>query len=256
MKDFLASLVIAVSFFTVFPLPRIEWTSCRMKFLPILMPLVGFGIGLLGYSFLSLLVKLGISVFSSSVLMALFYLVITGGLHMDGLMDTADAYFSRQSQERKLEIMKDSRVGPFAVMTLVSLLLVKTACFYEIVETKQDVAALLCLIPVLSRIGQAFILCSFPCARKDGLAVIFKEATGPITYLLLGVYLVLSTCLILILVGFKALFLPAVLLLFTFFYYFSTQKNFGGITGDIVGAYVELAELIMLLLLVVIGHRP
>lgn len=250
MKDFLASIVIAFSFFTIFPLPMIEWTSRRMKFLPILMPFVGLGIGIVGYGLFYLLVSWDISAFSSSVLMVLFYLVITGGLHMDGLMDTADAYFSRRSQESKLEIMKDSRVGAFAVMTLVSLLLIKMTCFYEIIEAKQDVAVLLWLIPVLSRIGQAFILCYFPYAKKDGLAVIFKGATGPLTSIMLSMYLVLSVSLIYILRGSKGLLLPMGLLIFTLFYYFSARGNFGGITGDIVGSYVELAEVIMLLLLV------
>lgn len=250
MKDFLYAIIIAFSFFTVIPLPMVEWTNRRMRFLPLLMPLVGLGIGSLGYGLYFLLGFWDISAFSSSVFMVLFFLAITGGLHMDGLMDTADACFSRRSQEKKLEIMKDSRVGAFAVMALVSLLLLKIACFYEVFSKGQEAALLVWFIPVFSRIGQAFILGHFPFAKKDGLAVIFHDAAGSATSAILVIYFVLTTVLVYYFTGVHGLVLPFGLLLFTLFYYFSAQKNFGGITGDIVGAYVELAEAIMLFLLV------
>ena len=165
---------------------------------------------------------------------------------MDGLMDSADAYFSRQSKERKLEIMKDSRVGAFAVMALVFLLLLKTALFYEIFRAGKETAILLIMIPVLSRIVQAFMLCYFPYAKEDGLAVMYGQATGRTTSYLLTLYFMITGVLIYTLLGMTALILPFGLLLFTVFYYFSAKKNFDGITGDIVGAYVELAEVLML----------
>lgn len=246
MKDLLYSVIIAFSFFTIIPLPMVEWTSRRMRFLPLLMPFVGLGIGLLGYGLYSLVNTLAVSEFSSAVAMVIFYLVITGGLHMDGLMDSADAYFSRQSKERKLEIMKDSRVGAFAVMALICLLLVKTALFYEIFMAGKETAVLLIMIPVLSRTVQAFMLCHFPYAKEDGLAVMYGQATGRTTSYMLALYFVLTGVIIYFLLGVTALVLPFVLMLFTVFYYFSAKKNFNGITGDIVGAYVELAEVLML----------
>lgn len=246
MKDFLYSIIIAVSFFTIIPLPMVEWTSRRMRFLPLLMPFVGLGIGSLGYGLYYLLTKMTVSDFTSAVAMVLFYLVITGGLHMDGLMDTADAYFSRQSKERKLEIMKDSRVGAFAVMALFCLLLAKTALFYEVFRAGSQVAILLIMIPVLSRIVQAWMLCHFQYAKEDGLAAMYSQAKGLKMSSLLGLYFMLSLGVVYTLLGVTALVLPLVLVLFTFFYYFSAKKNFGGITGDIVGAYVELAEVLML----------
>lgn len=250
MKDFLYSVMIAVSFFTIMPLPMVEWTSRRIRFLPLLMPIVGLGIGLLGYGVYSLLITHNLSEFSNSVVMVLFYLVVTGGLHMDGLMDSADAYFSRQSKERKLEIMKDSRVGAFAVMALVCLLLLKTALFYEIFRAGKETAIILIMIPVLSRIVQAFMLCHFPYAKEDGLAVMYGQAAGRTTSYMLTLYFVITGVLIYTVLGMTALILPFGLLLFTAFYYFSAKKNFGGITGDIVGAYVELAEVLMLGLLI------
>lgn len=251
MKDFLYSIIIAFSFFTIIPLPMVEWTSRRIKFLPLLMPFIGLGIGSVGYGLYYLLQNTAVSDFSGAVLMVLFYLVITGGLHMDGLMDTADAYFSRRSKEKKLEIMKDSRVGAFAVIALVSLMLIKTAFFYEIFRAGREIAILLFLIPVLSRIVQALMLCFFPYAKEDGLAAMFSQTGKWISYVL-TVYFGLATGSIYFLAGTIGLILPLGLLLFTIYYYFSSRKNFGGITGDIVGAYVELAEVLMLGLLIFI----
>lgn len=252
MKDFLYAIIIAFSFFTIIPLPMVEWTNRRMRFLPVFMPFVGLGIGSLGYGLYCLLTNWTLSEFSNAVVMVLFYLVITGGLHIDGLMDTADAYFSRRSKEKKLEIMKDSSVGVFAVIAFVSLMLIKIACFYEIFRAGKETALLLLLIPVLSRIVQAFILCLFPYAKEDGLAVIFKASAGRGTSSVLVLYFVFTAGLIYILTGVKGLVLPLGLLLLTIFYYFSIKKNFGGITGDIVGGFVELAEVLMLFLLAAI----
>ncbi len=252
MKDFLYSIIIAFSFFTIIPLPMVEWSSRRIRFLPLLMPFVGLGIGLLGYGVYSLLITLDVSGFTSSVAMVLFYLVITGGLHMDGLMDSADAYFSRQGKERKLEIMKDPRVGAFAVMALVCLLLLKTALFYEIFSAGKETAILLIMIPILSRTFQAFMLCHFPYAKEDGLAVMYGQATGQKTSYLLALYFALTGIMIYFLLGVTALVLPLALVSFTVFYHFSAKKNFGGITGDVVGAYVEMAEVLMVGVLVMI----
>jgi len=248
MKDFLYSIIITFSFFTIIPLPMVNWTSKRMRFLPLLMPFVGLGIGLLGYGIYSLLINLAVS----AVAMVLFYLVITGGLHMDGLMDTADAYFSRQTKEKKMEIMKDSRVGAFAVMALVCLLLIKISLFYEIFRAGGGTGILLIMIPILSRTVQALMLCHFPFAKEDGLAVMYSQATGQKTSLLLTIYFVLTSGIIYLLFNMTALLLPLGLLTFTVYYYFSVKKNFGGITGDIVGTYVELAEVLMLGLLLVL----
>lgn len=223
-------------------------------FLPFLMPAAGLGIGSLGYGLFYLLNNQSFSAFGKAAVMVIFYLVITGGLHMDGLMDTADTYFSRRSKEKKLEIMKDPRVGAFAVMALVSLILLKTAFFYELFQMGTKAAIVLLFIPVLSRTAQAAVLCFFPYAKKDGIAVTFAQtAENRIRVIvMLIVYVSILTGLIFYLAGTNGLLIPFGLFLFTLFYYFSSKKNFGGITGDITGAYLELAEALMVGLLVLI----
>lgn len=218
----------------------------------VLMPLAGLFIGAGGYLLFRLFAFSTLSVSGKAILLTLSYLVLTGGLHMDGLMDMADAYFSRAGREKRLEIMKDSRTGAFGVMAFGAVILLKIACFTELIGKTMGFPVLLLFIPLLSRIVQAFILCSFPYAKADGLAVTFKAGAGKKTVWILAVDLAFTVGAIYGLTGGTGLYLPGGLLLFSFFYYFWVRKNFGGITGDIAGGFVELAELLMLALCVFI----
>lgn len=253
MKDFFASWIITFSFFTILPLPALEWTERRLRHIPLLMPFVGLFIGGCGYLLYLLLQTTALSILTQAIIMSLIYLVLSGGLHMDGLMDMADAFFSRAGREKKLEIMKDSQVGAFGVMAFVCVILLKIACFAELSAGRGALISLLLIIPVLSRIFQAIILCSFPCAKAEGLAAAFQAGTGKIALTILGLYFLLAATLAYGLAGeLLSLLLPAVLILFFIGYYFFVKQSFGGITGDIVGGFVELAELLMLAVLVVI----
>ncbi|MCD6323021.1 MAG: adenosylcobinamide-GDP ribazoletransferase, partial [Clostridiales bacterium] len=167
-------------------------------------------------------------------------------VHTDGLMDSADAYFSRRETERKLEIMKDSRVGAFAVMVLVIVILLKIAFMSEILTSGNNIGVLLIFIPIISRTLQSSMLYYFPFAKEDGLANMYggkiKKGFG---FILLAVFV--ATCIgIFIIAGIKALIIPGIALLYYLFYYFSVKKNFGGITGDLLGAFLEVAEMLMI----------
>jgi len=253
MKDFFASWIITFSFFTVLPLPVLEWTERRLKHIPLLMPIAGLFIGGCGYLLYLFLLGSALSILSKGVIMTLTYLILTGGLHMDGLMDMSDAFFSRTSIERKLEIMKDSHIGAFGVMVFGSVILLKIVFFTELFAAGSTLFSILLLIPVLSRIFQALVLCTFPCAKAEGLAAAFQAGTGKKTLLILGLYFLLTTGAAFCLTGdWKSLVLPGVMVLFFACYFFFVKRSFGGITGDVVGGFVELAELLMLGILVFI----
>lgn len=253
MKDFFASWIITFSFFTVLPLPVLEWTERRLRYIPLLMPMAGLFIGSCAYLLYLLLQGSTLSILSKGVIMTLIYLILTGGLHMDGLMDMSDAFFSRTPKEKKLEIMKDSRVGAFGVMVFVGVLLLKIIFFTEVFAAGGSLFSILLLIPVLSRIFQAVILCTFPCAKAEGLAAAFQAGTGKKTLLILGFYFLLTTGAAFCLTGaLRSLVLPVVMVLFFAWFFFFVKRSFGGITGDVVGGFVELAELLMLGILVFI----
>jgi adenosylcobinamide-GDP ribazoletransferase len=98
--DILSAIVIAFTFFTIIPMPVIDWTGRRMKFVPLMMPLVGLIDGAVAFGIFYCLSIFHFSAFFSAVILCLYFIVFTGGLHIDGLMDTADAYFSRRDKGR------------------------------------------------------------------------------------------------------------------------------------------------------------
>ncbi len=244
--NFFKSIIIAFSFFTTIPMPMIDWTDKRMRYVPLVLPFVGAVIGGMVFGLYKLLGLLGTSNLLNAVLICLFFLVITGGVHTDGLMDSADAYFSRRETERKLEIMKDSRVGAFAVMALVIVVLLKIAFMFEILTSGNNIGILLIFIPVFSRTLQPMMLYFFPFAKEGGLANMYggelKQSFG---FILLTVFVIACVGIFMI-AGIRALIIPGIALLYYLFYYFSVKKNFGGITGDLLGAYLEVTEMLMI----------
>lgn len=244
--DFLKSIVIAFSFFTTIPMPMIEWTDKRMKFVPLLLPAVGAVIGGLAFALYKLLAAAGAGSFLSAALMVAYFIFITGGVHTDGLMDSSDAYFSRREKDRKLEIMKDSRVGAFAVIMLVIVVLLKTAFLYDLFDSAADFGTMLIFIPIISRCLQPTMLYYFPYAKEEGLAKMYGvDLNKRLGLIPLGILAIVIAVMIYIF-GLAALLVPGIAALYYGFYYLSSKKNFGGITGDLLGAFLEVTELLMI----------
>jgi adenosylcobinamide-GDP ribazoletransferase len=210
-----------------------------------MMPLVGLINGLIGFGIFMLLTALDFSSFFKAVIMCLYFIIFTGGLHIDGLMDTADAYFSRRDKERKLEIMKDSNVGAFAVITLIFVLLLKVAFLNELFIQNNKNSILIVFIPIISRLLQSSMLYLFSPAKPEGLTRMYGKLDKRFSLLLFGL-LVMVVCLLVALVGIKSLLLIGVILIYYALFYLSSKKQFGGITGDLLGAFLEISELIML----------
>lgn len=168
--------------------------------------------------------------------------VMTGGLHLDGFMDTVDGVFSGRPRERKLEIMRDSRVGAFGVLAVVCLLLLK----YNIFLSLSDVLAWQAIIPalVLSRWAMVYAIARFPYARPSGLGTLYKKYTG-------GRELLLATASTLIITGLVSgiagLLLLPVIWAWVRFVGGKLTAELGGLTGDTYGATAELTELLVYL---------
>jgi adenosylcobinamide-GDP ribazoletransferase len=236
-------------------MPRVEWTKSRLRYFPVVLPLVGIVVGLMGMGFFASLLCWKVSPVLRGVLMALFYLCLTGGLHMDGFMDTCDAVFSRQDRENRLRILSDAHSGAFAVMGCVVVSLLKAGIFSELFETyfpypEMSVLVVLTMIPVYSRIGLGMLF-YLPFAREDGLARTLGGARVSRDRLVLAfVYVFLSVCAVFSL-GLKWAVIPLVSGVFFWRYAFYCVKIFGGTTGDLMGAFVEISETSMLLALAV-----
>lgn len=249
IKNIFCSFQIALSFFTTIPvIKHYDWTKERIRYIPVMFPFVGGIIGVVFSGVLYGLGKLSLSSFSLSFLMVLVGLLLTGGLHHDGLMDAADAIFSRSSGiDRRLEIMKDSRVGAFGVITVIFFTGLMWISFYEILDQINDLFFV--IVPIFSRIMAGLIFYHFPYARKEGLAMIFGETVVRTDRLLLYTLFLIITSGGVLLIGIKWLIISIVAIISFLAYRKYTIQKFGGITGDLLGAYVLVMELVFYILL-------
>ncbi|MDN7226554.1 adenosylcobinamide-GDP ribazoletransferase [Planococcus sp. N064] len=181
----------------------------------------------------------------AAFLVVFFLAAATGGLHLDGLADVGDAYFSYQDRERRLEIMGDPRIGAFGTMVLLFAVLGKIIVATELIYELPLVV--LILIPVLSRTGLLLLFSTTQSAKNNGLASFFRQRAA-VKWLLFAscLYLLISTCLLIYWIG----LVPAAGILFSFLLMFWLYRKwclhqFGGVTGDLFGAYIEGAELLL-----------
>jgi len=239
MKDILSAL----RFFTILPLGQ-DRGEFAPKPMVVSLPLAGLIIGLLIALFDSLAMRLW-PFPTVAALDVVFMAIITGGLHLDGLADTADGLYGGNSRERALEIMKDSRTGAIGVVAVACCLLAKWAGFFGLDESR---FLLLMLIPAYARAGVMFGFAYLDYGRSgEGTArAFFDEPLSGYDFRWLGLLVILSLfagwqC-VLLNVGF-ALVTTAVLLFY--------RRKIGCITGDMLGAMIEVSEIIMLLFVTV-----
>ena len=173
--------------------------------------------------------------------------ILTGGLHLDGLMDTCDGIFGGSTREHKLEIMHDSRVGSFGVLAGICMLMLKFALFASIKAHALPLALLIALPS--ARWTMVVALRVFPSARATGLGAAFHQAITTKRMLVTGIVslvIVLVAGQLLGLIAWIAVTATSLLLGF-----WLTQV-LGGLTGDTYGAIEELAEEVALLVLVML----
>ena len=245
------SLLIAFSTYSRIPVPQVEWNEENRRYSMCFFPLVGLVTGLLVWGWLSLCACLKMGPFLQGAVAALLPLLITGGIHMDGYMDTTDALASWQSQEKRLEILKDSHTGAFAVMGCAGYLLLSAALYSE-----ADPAAGLRLagVFVLSRALSAFALVRMRNARNRGmLDDISRVAEKRLVTLSSGVYALL--CLVLWLAtGVRTALLCVLAAVLCYLYYqHMSYKQFGGVTGDLAGWFLQVTELVLTAVIVIGG---
>lgn len=183
-----------------------------------------------------------------AVVLLVLPVLLTGGLFLDGFMDSMDGLFSNRPRERVLEIMKDSRVGANAVFAFVSLMFAQFAALSDLAPMR--LPPVMFLTPILGRLMLVIAIRRFPYARPQGMGKAFKEfsdgATLPVATL--GAALPIAALLLL-----APTLLPLavaatlVAVLFTLAFGAFVARRLGGLTGDIYGATVTLAETLVLL---------
>lgn len=247
MKGFFA----AIKFLTVLPVPG-GWSGDEKtlaRSVPYF-PLVGLLLGLIAavfdYTIGQILPQL-----PASALTVIFLIGLTGGLHMDGLADTADGFFSARPRDKMMEIMRDSRTGVMGVLAVVSVVLLKITLLTVILTSSRWVVIL--IMPLAGRAAIIALMTALPYARPEGgLATLFAGSRSWLHVLWAwGLLFTVSGWLAQGL-GFAAVFL-ALIISAAFVLY--NRSKIGGYTGDTLGAVCELAEIAPLLAAVVYYHQ-
>ncbi|MEW6696658.1 MAG: adenosylcobinamide-GDP ribazoletransferase [Bacillota bacterium] len=231
-----ASFRLAVSFLTIIPLYKKMANNQELARSVSYYPLIGLLLGSTAAGVCYLLHALGLTL-AADVMAFVTMVTLTGGLHLDGLMDTADGLLSGREREKKLEIMKDSRVGAMGVMAFGIILLLKTAFLYEL-ELGLKLTALI-LAPAAGRWAMVFGITRHPYARAaGGLGAGLKEA-GLFQLGIASFTLVAATVW---LTGWQGLIILGMVGLATMVITGMTVKSLGGMTGDTYGTTGELVE--------------
>lgn len=258
--------VVAFMFLTRIPMPsqaEAVYTEHTYSRSTIYYPFVGLIIGLFVTAF-AWYTPMLLPANVSAALVLIVWTALTGALHLDGLMDTADGLLSHRSRERKLEIMKDSRVGAMGVIVCVCYLLLKFTLISSLVEGSKASLLMLLLIPIWSRYFLPAAIAWWPYARKDGgMGTLFSQVRSRHVWLAGFVALVSSFIgyglfhTLLMLHGEASaslsefgLFLLAAFLITTVCgsaLAAAIARQLGGQTGDTYGAIVEILEVLLLI---------
>lgn len=229
-----SDLLSAFALLSRLPLPNHQGTGGASAWA---WPLVGAVLGALGAALASAALWLGVTPGVTAALVLALGAMLTGGLHEDGLSDTADGLYGGWTKARRLEIMKDSRVGSYGVLALVLVTLARWSALTAVLVYGGHWAALIATGAV-SRAPMALMMALLPNARGEGLS----HATGrpsPATAL---VALALAAAIAVGLTGWTAVPLVFAALGAAILLSFLALRKIGGQTGDILGASQQLAE--------------
>ena len=248
----LENLVVALSMYSKIPMPQIEWTKENMRYALCFFPVVGIAVGAVVRLWYDLSFLLSAGTLLRTAVLVLIPVIITGGIHLDGLLDTADALSSWQTKERRLEILKDSHAGAFAIIVCCCYFL---AAFGIWSEADRSSVVILSFGFILSRALSGFGISTFPCARDSGLAATFSNAADQrkSRNILLAEA---AACIVLMLVFDvkRGVLAAATAILVCLLCRKMADGKFGGITGDIQGFFLQVCELAMAYT-VIIGGR-
>lgn len=244
----LTALLAALQCLTIVPpIVRRSFTAAEMGGSVGFFPLIGLLLGgaLAG---LDLLLNRFLPKELTAALVLAIWVLLSGAIHLDGFLDSCDGLWGGGSPEERLKIMHDARVGAFAVIAGVLLILVKYAA---LVDAPARNAALL-LAPVLGRWGMAFAIVFFPYARPEGLGHAMKAHAGGIQIALAAGTALAAAWFAGHGLGLAALALAAVAAWAIARF---ASGRLGGLTGDIYGAIGEVVEVVVLIAFVAGGSH-
>ncbi len=246
-----SALCAAFSTFSSLPVPKFKWVDKISSLMLPLFPIVGLLIGVFWRFAISLLIFVEMPIMLKTAFFCVIPIILTGFFHLDGFMDVADAVLSRRDLDKKREILKDSHVGSFAVLSSILYFLFYFSVGFSLLSASSTGLLLVIfnIIPVFSRCMCAIYLLSLPLMSQNGYAAMYRETARKkqIVWLFLILIACFVTC---------ALFagIIGILVLLSGFafgslVYILVCTSLKGVNGDVSGCALVVTELVCLIAL-------
>ena len=251
IKNFFEQFIILIQFMTRIPIPlKISYSEKKFGKSIKFFPLVGLIIGLILYFANFLIIVYLKNIFYNKTIIAIFLIIleilIVGIIHIDGLADTFDGLFSYAKKEKMLEIMKDSRIGTNGAVVLILYFITKTVLISEIITTNPKY---LIIFPIIARLSTPVNAGLSNYARKSGMSNAIISENGIFEAIF---SLALSIILVFYIIDIKGIITIFIAFIFIIIFMLNVRKKIDGITGDIMGACLELTSILVLSLGVVL----
>lgn len=241
----LRSLCSAFLMYSRIPVPKVEWKEDNRRYALGFFPLIGAVIGglLILWRIVCDYLDIGQNLFAAVAV--LLPVLVTGGIHLDGFCDVCDARASYADREKRLEIMADPHIGSFAAIKLFLYLILQAGLFTQVTEA--GTTAVIACGYVLSRALSALTAVTFNSAKSSGTLQSFvKPSDRKITLVMVGAFITASAAsaaVIMPVQGLSAIVTAALVLVW---HRYSAYRDFGGITGDLCGWFLQMCEIALL----------
>ncbi len=236
----LKSIAVAFSMYSRIPMPRFNWASEDMKYHLIFFPWVGAVIAVIEYLWPLSCQQFRLTHTVFSIIILAIPIIVTGGFHIDGFMDTSDALSSWGDKEKRLEILKDSHVGAFAIIRLITLGLI---LFAAILTLNLNGFLAWCFTLIAVRAVSGICVVRYKKAKSEGILNTSAEtASDKVVMFCLAIQFII--CAVFAGIYFQWYWTIGLLAIFIslIFYIYTAYSKFGGITGDLAGWFVCMAE--------------
>lgn len=245
------SLIVAFSMYSKIPMPRIEWNEKNMRYALCFFPAVGVAVALGMYLVVSGCSFWGMGNVFTGCIATVVPILLTGGIHMDGYLDTIDALSSYGDREKRLEILKDSHCGAFAIIFGMVYVILSVGIWSEM---SQDAMVFMGVGYVMSRTLSGLSIAAFPLAKNTGLVAAFQDgANKKNVKRILTLLFLIETAFLLYRNLCTGVVVVVVVLISFGYHYYVCKKIFGGITGDLAGYFLQICELAIAGALVIIA---
>jgi len=237
----MTSFLLALQFLTSIPIKISKISGKRIGLSLIYFPIIGSILGFALITVNSLLIAFGIPNLTINIILVIILVLLTAGLHLDGLSDTSDAFLSGKDKSDMLLIMRDPHIGVMGVLSILGILLLKIGLLSSLLGFEKQTALL--LMCILSRWSSVLMIFLFPYARESGKAKAFIEE---INLNIFTISTFIALILAFIILGIHGLILLLIIGGFAYLIGKMSIRKISGITGDVIGATIEITEVITL----------